>query len=202
MKTKLILTMCLMLIGSYATASTVLVGNGISWTASMTGEGTQSGTITLNADVSGANFGWGSTGYLSAIGIKNIADPNSNFNITSIGPVSFDNWEFNNAEVSSSGSACSGADGVHRACAYAPTLGDRISSAAGNLAIVLGIELDSGVLTKDFHFKVRWENLEGTKTGSLISDELTAVPIPAAAWLFGSALISLSVVARRKLGIA
>ncbi|HEY6131823.1 MAG TPA: VPLPA-CTERM sorting domain-containing protein [Halioglobus sp.] len=199
MKTKMLIMIMLMLIGSQGHASSVLVGNGISWTTSISGVGSQTGTVTLNADVSGASFGWGDVGYLSGIGIKNIGDPeSSNFNITS---VSLTNWGANNAEISSSGTACSGGGSKpHRACTFAPTLADRISSAAGDLAIVLGIELESGVLSNAYDFKVRWENLEGTHTGSHISDELTAVPIPAAAWLFASALVGLVTIARRGKG--
>jgi len=195
MKTKKMLLMTvLMLMGSYASASTVLVGDGISWTSSMTGVGTQAGAITLNANTSGASGALAGGGYLAGIGIKDLG---GKFKITS---VSLDDWGFNNDELNASGSACDGGKGSKsdRGCAFAENLGARLSSAAGNLAIVLGVELQSGVLLDTFHLKVRWENESGKKIGSLISDDLTAVPLPAAAWLFGSALMGLTVVARRK----
>ena len=196
MKGRMFLTGLLILVGSYANAATVLVGNGISWTTTITGVGTNTGTITLNADVSGASFGWGTDGYLAGIGIKDIADPNANFNITS---VSLPDWSFNNYELSSgAGGACSGGGTTHRACAFADDADARIASADGNLSIVLGVTLDSGVLTNGYHFKVLWQNFDGSKTGSLISDDLSQVPLPAALWLFGSALIGLTVVARRR----
>ena len=95
--------------------------------------------------------------------------------------------------------ACQTATGTtHRACAYADDASARISSADGNLSIVLGVVLAAGVLTDTFHLKVLWEDEDGSRTGSLISDDLSAVPIPAAAWLFGSALVGLVVVARRR----
>ena len=194
MKTKMFAMIGLMLIGSYASASTVLVGDGISWTTSMTGVGTQTGSITLNANTSGASGALAGGGYLAGIGIKDLG---GNFKITS---VSLTDWGFNNDELSASGSACDSGTGSSskRGCAFAENLGARLSSAAGNLAIVLGVELQSGVLLDTFHLKVRWEDASGQKIGSLISDDLTAVPLPAAAWLFGSALMGLTAVARRR----
>jgi len=193
MKTKMLLMVGLMLLGSYANASTVLVGDGISWTSSMTGVGTQAGAITLNANTSGASGALAGGGYLAGIGIKDLG---GKFKITS---VSLDDWGFNNDELNASGSACDGGKGSKsdRGCAFAEDFGARLS-AAGNLAIVLGVELQSGVLLDTFHLKVRWEDASGKKIGSLSSDDLTAVPLPAAAWLFGSALMGLTVVARRR----
>ena len=194
MKTKMLLMVGLMLLGSYANASTVLVGDGISWTSSMTGVGTQAGAITLNANTSGASGALAGGGYLAGIGIKDLG---GKFKITS---VSLTDWGFNNDELNASGSACDGGKGSKsdRGCAFADGLDARLSSAAGNLAIVLGVELQSGVLLDTFHLKVRWEDASGKKMGSLISDDLTAVPLPAAAWLLGSALMGLTVVARRR----
>ena len=194
MKTKMVLMAALMLIGSYASASTVLVGDGISWTSSMTGVGTQTGSITLNANTSGASGALAGGGYLAGIGIKDLG---GNFKFTS---VSLTDWGFNNDELSASGGACDSGTGSSskKGCTFAENLGARLSSTAGNLAIVLGVELQSGVLLDTFHLKVRWEDASGKKIGSLISDDLTAVPLPAAAWLFGSALIGLTVVARRR----
>jgi hypothetical protein len=194
MKIRILLMIGLMLVGSYASASAVLVQNGISWTSSMTGVGTQTGSITLNANTSGASGALAGGGYLAGIGIKDLG---GNFKITS---VSLTDWGFNNDELSASGSACDSGTGSSskRGCAFAENLGARLSSAAGNLAIVLGVELQSGVLLDTFHLKVRWEDASGKKIGSLISDDLTAVPLPAAAWLFGSALMGLTVVARRR----
>jgi hypothetical protein len=193
MKTKMLLMGLLMFVGSYASASTVLVGNGVSWTASMTGTGTQTGTITLNADTSGAAFKGGLDAYLAGIGIKDIGG------LFTITDVSLVNWGDNNDELSAAGRACDSGTGSasNRGCAFAEDLGARVSS-AGNLQIVLGVALTSGVLSDTFHFKVRWEDLAGKKVGSLISDDLTAVPLPAAVWLFGSALMGLTVVARRR----
>ena len=194
MKIKILLMIGLMLVGSYANASTVLVGDGISWTSSMTGLGTQTGSITLNADTSGASGALAGGGYLAGIGIKDLG---GKFKITS---VSLTDWGFNNDELSASGTACDSGTGSSsgRGCAFAESLGQRLSSAAGSLAIVLGVELQSGVLLDNFHLKVRWENASGKKIGSLISDDLTAVPLPPAAWLFVSALVGLTVVARRR----
>jgi len=187
----------LLLLGSYAHASGVLVGNGISWTTDISGTGTTSGSITLHADTSGASFGWGSTGYLAGLGIKDLG---GNFNVTSVSgsSLSLANWNWNGRELSSSDLCTSGTEKGSRSCIYAPTAGDRIASNAGNLDIVLGIQMTSGVIGDEFHFKVVWENLDGTHTGSLISDDLSAVPLPAAAWLFGSALMGLTIVARRR----
>ena len=199
MKTKMLFMIGLMLIGSYASASTVLVGDGISWTTSMTGVGTQTGAITLNADTSGASGALAGGGYLAGIGIKDLG---GKFKITSVllNDVSLTDWGFNNDELSASGAACESGTGSssRRGCAFAENLGARLSSAAGSLAIVLGVELQSGVLLDSFHLKVRWEDASGKKIGSLISDDLTAVPLPPAAWLFASALVGLTVVARRR----
>jgi len=192
-KTKMVLMIGLMLFGSYTNASTVLVGDGISWTSSMTGVGTKAGSITLNANTSGASGALAGGGYLAGIGIKDLG---GKFKVTS---VSLTDWGFNNKELSASGAACVGSGGSSRSgCAFAENLGARLSSAAGSLAIVLGVELQSGVLLDNFHLKVRWEDAKGKKIGSLISDDLTAVPLPAAAWLLGSALMGLTVVARRR----
>jgi hypothetical protein len=194
MTSKILLMIGFLLVGSYASASTVLVGNGISWTASMTGVGTNTGQITLNADTSGASGALAGGGYLAGIGIKDLG---GEFKITA---VELTDWGFNNDELSASGGACDGGTGSSskKGCAFADGLGARLSSAAGNLAIVLGVELQSGVLLDTFHLKVRWEDASGQKIGSLISDDLTAVPLPAAAWLLGSALMGLTVVARRR----
>jgi hypothetical protein len=197
MKGKMSLVILLMLVGSYANAVSVLVGNGISWTSSIVGVGTDTGTITLNADVSGSTFS--SDAYLGGVGIKNLgASDNSSFKITS---VSLTNWDANNAEMGGKpAGACAGggSSSSKRACAFASSPGDRPSS-AGDLTIVLGVTFDSGgVLSNTFHFKPRWEDLDGKNKASLISDDLSAVPIPAAAWLFGSALVGLVVVARRR----
>jgi len=195
MKTKKMLLMTvLMLVGSYASASTVLVGDGISWMSSMTGVGTKAGSITLNADTSGASGALAGGGYLAGIGIKDLG---GKFKFTA---VELTDWGFNNDELSASGGACEIGTGSSsgRGCAFAESLGARLSSAAGNLAIVLGVELQSGVLLDNFHLKVRWENESGKKIGSLVSDDLTAVPLPPAAWLFVSALVGLTVVARRR----
>jgi len=193
MKSKILLMIGILLVSSYASASTVLVGNGISWTASMTGVGTNTGQITLNADTSGASGALAGGGYLAGIGIKDLG---GNFKFTS---VSLTDWGFNNDELSASGGACDSGTGSSskKGCTFADNLGARLS-AAGNLAIVLGVELQSGVLLDTFHLKVRWEDAGGKKIGSLISDDLTAVPLPAAAWLLGSALMGLTVVARRR----
>jgi hypothetical protein len=160
----------------------------------MTGVGTKAGSITLNADTSGASGALAGGGYLAGIGIKDLG---GKFKITS---VSLTDWGFNNDELSASGPACDSGTGSSsgRGCAFAESLGARLSSAAGNLAIVLGVELQSGVLLDNFHLKVRWENESGKKIGSLVSDDLTAVPLPPAAWLFVSALVGLTVVARRR----
>ena len=200
MKTKMLLMAGLMLVGSYASASTVLVENGISWTASMTGVGTKKGTITLNADTSGASFKGGKDGYLAGFLIHHIGgDPGKKFKITSL---SLDDWGVNKSEYNKSGAACikqtAGAKAGKRGCAFAESLDARLSSAAGNLAIVLGVELQSGVLLDTFSLKVGWQNENGKKLGRNISDDLTAVPLPAAAWLFGSALVGLTAVARRR----
>jgi hypothetical protein len=194
MKSKILLMIGILLVSSYTSASTVLVGNGISWTASMTGVGTNTGQITLNADTSGASGAFAGGGYLAGIGIKDLG---GNFKFTS---VSLTDWGFNNDELSASGGACDSGTGSSskKGCAFADGLSARLSSAAGNLAIVLGVELQSGVLLDTFHLKVRWEDAGGKKIGSLISDDLTAVPLPPGAWLFVSALVALTVVARRR----
>jgi len=194
MKTKMLLMVGLMLLGSYANASTVLVGDGISWTSSMTGVGTNTGQITLNVDTSGASGALAGGGYLAGIGIKDLG---GNFKFA---PVTLTGWGFNNDELSASGGACVSGTGSSskKGCAFADGLSARLSSAAGNLAIVLGVELQSGVLLDTFHLKVRWEDAGGKKMGSLISDDLTAVPVPPGAWLFVSALVALTVVARRR----
>lgn len=199
MKRKFILAIFIMLMGSYANAASVLIGNGIAWTYTMSGVGTDTGTITLHADVSGGtSFGWGSEGYLAGIGVKNLGDPETTpFEITGI---SLTGWAANNDELNSSGTACHGGDASadKRGCAYAGD-GYRVSSAGGNLSIVLGIAASpGGVISDSFHFKVLWENEAGDHTGSLISADFTPVPLPAAAWLFASALMGLAVVARRR----
>jgi hypothetical protein len=197
MRTKIFLTIVLMLIGSYANASNVLIGNGVSWTTEITGIGTATGQITLRADVSGSTLG---TAYLAGIGIKNLGNPEtSSFTIVPE-PLSLTNWSANNAEISASGAACSGgsASADQRQCVSANTATDRVAIAGGNLEIVLNVNMSSGVISDGYHFKVRWEDFDGNKVGSLISDDFSTVPIPAAAWLFGSALFGLIGVARRK----
>ena len=64
--------------------------------------------------------------------------------------------------------------------------------------LFVGVELDSAVLLDKFHLNGRWEDANGKRTGRRISDDLTAVPLPAAAWLFMSALMGLLLVARQK----
>jgi hypothetical protein len=194
MKAKMFLMSLLMFFGSYANASTVLVGNGVSWTTSIEGVGTQTGEIRLMADTSGADFKGGLDAYLAGIGIKDIGGL---FTITSIDLLG---WDDNNDELSAAGKACDSgtSSAANRACAFAGTPGDRVLSSTGPLTIVIGVALTTGALNNNFHFKVRWEDLAGNKVGSLISDDLTAVPLPAAVWLFGSALMGLTVVARRR----
>ncbi len=195
MKGKILVGTLLMLVGTYASAAKMVSGNGISWTTDISGIGSSSGSITLNADTSGSTLG--QEGFLGAVGIKGLGDPDSTpFRITS---VSLSGWDSNDAEVNAasrcgSGSATSGM----RQCAFAETDGDRVSSTLGNLSIVLGVEMDSGAIGDTFHFKVRWEDSGGGKIGDLISEDLSAVPIPAAAWLFASALTGLTIVARRR----
>ncbi len=131
MKGKILLTAALMLVGSYASASTVLVGDGISWTSSMTGVGTKAGSITLNADTSGASGALAGGGYLAGIGIKDLG---GKFKITS---VSLTDWGFNNDELSASDTACDSGTGNSsgRGCGFAENLGARVSSAAGSLEL-------------------------------------------------------------------
>ena len=203
MKIRLVLIGLIMVIGSYANASTVAVGNQISWTARMTGVGSNIGRITLNADTSGAAFNGLDVGYLSGIELKRIgATPDSRFTITS---VSLSDWNLpddrhygvsRNCEDASNGSS-----GKH-GCAFTENPSARISSAAGDLAIVLGVELDSAVLLDKFYLKGRWDDANGKRAGGRISEDLTAVPLPAAAWLFTSALMGLLLVARQKNGEA
>jgi hypothetical protein len=132
--------------------------------------------------------------YLAGIGIKDIGGL---FTITSIDLLG---WDDNNDELSAAGKACDSgtSSAANRACAFAGTPDDRVLSSTGPLTIVIGVALTTGALDNNFHFKVRWEDLAGNKVGSLISDDLTAVPLPAAVWLFGSALMGLTVVARRR----
>lgn len=195
MKTRMFSALLLMLVGTCAHAAGVVVGNGIYWTTAIDGIGTDMGTITLKADVSGSTLG--PDVYLAGIGIKNLGESDTSpYKVTSI---SLTNWLANNDELNASSTACfGGADTADkRACAYAPTLADR-ASGAGDLTIVLGVKFDSGVISDTFHFKVRWEDLQGQKVGDLISQDLSVVPLPAAVWLFGSALLGLTLVARRK----
>ena len=192
-----VLVVLLAVVGSYANAANVVVGNGVSWTTMISGVGTNTGTVTLNADVSGATLG-GGTAFLAGVGIKNLgASDASPFKITSI---SLPGWAANNDELNASGSACAGgtATANKRACAYALTAGDRVALADGDLSIVFGVTMASGEISDNFHLKVRWEDAAGNKIGSLISEDLSAVPLPAAAWLFASALTGLTIVARRR----
>lgn len=189
----------IMVIGSYANASTVAVGNEISWTASMTSVGSNIGRITLNVDTSGAAFKWGRVGYLSGIELERIGEaPGQKFTITLL---SLSDWGVSNARLAGISTNCEdasyGRSGKH-GCAFAENPGAGISSAAGDLAIVLGVELDSAVLLDKFHLNGRWEDANGKRSGRRISDDLTAVPLPAAAWLFMSALMGLLLVARQR----
>ena len=199
MKTRIVLISLIMVNGSYANASTVAVGNGISWTSSMTGVGINAGAITLNADTRGAAFNGRDVGYLSGIELKRIGEaPGQKFTITSL---SLSDWGVSNARLSGVSTNCedasNGRSGKH-GCAFGENPGAGISSVAGNLAIVVGVELDSAVLLDKFHLNGRWEDANGKGTGRRISDDLTAVPLPAAAWLFMSALMGLLLVARQK----
>jgi hypothetical protein len=151
----------LMLVGSYASASTVAIGHGVSWPRSVTGVGPAKGTIT-------------------SVSLSDGSATNGRFY-----------WSPSTCQEVSNGSS------AKRGCAVADNVRARISPAAGNLAIVLGVELDSAVLLDKFHLNVRREDANGKNRGSLNSGDLTAVPIPAAAWLFVSALVGLTVVARR-----
>jgi hypothetical protein len=203
MKRKILLIVAFILASSHASAASVLVGNGIAWTYDMEGAGTTSGTITLHAaaTLEGASFGWGDEGWLAGIGIKNLGDPdNIPFEINTVTFVDMlgKSWTGNMNELNSAAAACEkGGSSATRGCAFANAMGDRVSS-SGPLEIILGITSDGPLTDNGFHFKVRWENAAGTKTGSLISDDFTPVPLPAAAWLFASALVGLVAVGRRK----
>jgi len=190
MKRKIFIAIALLLATSYANAATVLTGNGIVWTYSID---TTTNEITLMADTTGASFGWDDVGYLAGIGIKGLGGDAIVTSVDLSGDVS-------TRELNSAGDACQkGGSGGTRGCAYGDGL-NRLESDGGPLTIVLGITSTGALVDEGFHFKVRWENEAGTKTGSLISDDFTPVPLPAAAWLFASALIGLTVVARRRRG--
>ncbi|RPI68448.1 MAG: hypothetical protein EHM38_08540, partial [Geobacteraceae bacterium] len=192
MKIRMVLISLIMVIGSYANASTVAVGNGTSWRTSMTGVDPNIGTIALNGDTSGAVFNGRDVGYLSGIGLKRIGEtPRQKFTITS---GSLSDWGVSDARLLRVSSNCedasNGSSGKH-GCAFADNLAAR---AAGDLAIVLGVELDSAVLLDKFQLKVGWEDANSNGSGRRISEDLTAVPLPAAAWLFTSALMGLLLV--------
>ena len=146
MKAKMLLMVGLMLVGSYASASTVFTGNGGSWTSKMTG-----------ASFKGAIDG-GFAGFLK----KEIGgEAAKKFKRTSL---TFDDFGVNDSRFDS-----------------------------GNLAIILGMKPQSDVHVNAFHL-----NLKDKFWKRHYDDDLTAVPLPAAAWLFGSALMGLTVVARRR----
>lgn len=161
MNRKMFLMIWLMLAGSYASASSVAIGHGVSWTDSMTGVGPTKGRTT-------------------SMSLSDRSPVNGRFD-----------WSPSACQEVSNGSS------AKRGCAVADTLRARISPAAGDLAIVLGVELDAAMLLDKFHLNVRWKDENVKNRGSLNSGDLTAVPIPAAAWLFVSALVGLTVVARR-----
>ena len=71
-------------------------------------------------------------------------------------------------------------------------------------AAMIGMETNAGTITLKARVsgsasqELLGEKPEKNDTGSLITDHLMQVPIPAAAWLFASALIGLVVVSRRR----
>lgn len=80
--------------------------------------------------------------------------------------------------------------------AYSVLLSDAESWMNGGVAASeADIQSVLGSLTR---LRLRGEFITGPDTGSLDNVILSSVPIPAAAWLFGSALLGLSAVKRRK----
>ena len=101
-----------------------------------------------------------------------------------------------------------GSISVYVSCNFESTKGEEISLLQGlqtlydSLELIFNASKDDGfydlinVITLSFEYnsedlEVSFEELEETNISSSVLSELTAVPLPAAVWLMGSALLSL-----------
>jgi len=192
-----------MLLAGAAQAATVVVGDGIEWSWASADIGSSSGQIMLHADVSGSTLG---DVYLQAFQLKQ-ADLSPSFTVSSASVAGF-TWS--QSELSANG--CSGGDHGSNMCFF----GDQALSVTDNsdIDLVINFAFSSGVLDDALHLKVQWvtnDTALGTcsagddqgskcwnKVGTLISEDVTAVPLPGTLGLLGLGLAGLGAVRRRK----
>lgn len=196
-----------MLMAGAAQAATVVVGDGIEWSWSSGDVGSSSGQITLHADVSGSTLG---DVYLQAFQLKQ-ADSSPSFGVSSASVAGF-TWS--QSELGANG--CSGGGHGSNMCFF----GDQPLTVTdnGDIDLVINFAFSSGVLDDALHLKVQWVTnnmaLAGcsagddqgsqcwNKVGSLISEDVTAVPLPGTLGLLGLGLMGLGAVRRRKEAVA
>jgi hypothetical protein len=182
-----------------ASAASVLVGNGIEWTWASGDIGATSGSITLNADVSGSEWqdgiGTDVQAYLQAFQLKQ-ADGAPAFSVQS---ASVAGWNFLSNELSSNG--CSGGGPASVMCFEGAEPLTQTDDA--NFSFTINFVLASGVLPDTLHLKVNWvDTLNPTEAsdhiGSHISADVSAVPLPGTLGLLGLGLAGLGAVRRKK----
>ena len=192
-----------MLLAGATQAATVAVGDGIQWSWSSADIGSSSGQIMLHGDVSGSTLG---DVYLQGFQLKK-ADSGSSFDVSSASVTGF-TWSQN--ELSANG--CSGGGHDFNMCFF----GDQALSVTdnSNIDLVINFAFSSGVLDDALHLKVQWVTNAmalGTcsagddqgskcwnKVGTLISEDVTAVPLPGTLGLLGLGLAGLGAIRRRK----
>ena len=185
------------LLWSSLASSNMLVADGITWTLSMTGVGTNTGTITFTADVGNPGSTLGGA-FLQNMQIKDVGGNNTDLftvdNFATTNTAGGD-WVVTNSELSAGG--CGGG-GATKGCAdFTGAAGSRETDSV-NFSATWGVTMTTGgLLSPTQHLKLRWLNQAGDKVGDLISQDLT-VPVPAAAWLFGTGLIGLAGIARKR----
>lgn len=149
----------------------------------------------------------GSSIYVKAIGVKpssNILDPST----LASAPGGVSNWSNPLITGSLSANACTDNSGNAFACAQANSLGSFNRFVVGNSGTFtwnLFIRVGSGTFTTADSIKAEFDDANGNKVGSLLSQNITAsiapvpVPEPASVTMFGTALIGAGAFFRRRL---
>jgi hypothetical protein len=133
---------------------------------------------------------WAGATHIEAIAINDTGPYSSSSSVDLAGPGTF------GGNIFASGLNAGGCHKIGETSPHPCWTGK--ASLGGQLDFAFTHNESGADLNANPHLKVLFTDGDGTKIGSLYSENISEVPLPAAAWLFASGLLGLVGVARRK----
>ncbi len=174
-------------VSSLASAATDTF-QGVTFTANWVGN-----ILTIGMNTNNLQGDWVGATHIEAIAINDTGPYTSAGSVTLVGPAGSTDFF---GDIEASGLNASGCQKFGQTAPHPCWTGK--ASLGGQLDFAFTHNEASADKNANPHLKVFFTDGEGNKVGSLYSENIGEVPLPAAAWLFASGLVGLVGVARRK----